>query len=237
MTLDNILVSEDDPGSIVGIIDFGDMTHTLLIIDLATTIAPMLRGHNDPVGAAAEVIAGYHEIIPLEDAELRILYDLIAARLTMLNVIAAWRVTLHPDNREYITGGVEQTWTTLEAWRALDPADVTQKFFRVCGLWEEKEVTQTPNAEKETLQSHLTRRMRLLGPCAYLFYDQPLHIVRSEGVWLYDIDGHRYLDVYNNVAHVGHCHPHVLPPTCSKCHFQTSSSTQYEHPLYARADS
>ncbi len=230
MTLDNILVSEDNPGSIVGIIDFGDMTHTLLIIDLATTIAPMLRGHNDPVGAAAEVIAGYHEIIPLEDAELRILYDLIAARLTMLNVIAAWRVTLHPDNREYITGGVEQTWTTLEAWRALDPADVTQKFFRVCGLWEEKEVTQTPNAEKETLQSHLTRRMRLLGPCAYLFYDQPLHIVRSEGVWLYDIDGHRYLDVYNNVAHVGHCHPHVVN-AISKQARQLNTSTRYMHGL------
>jgi len=227
---DNILVAEDDPGRIVGIIDFGDMVHTLLIIDLATTIAPMLRGHNDPVGAAAEVIAGYHEIIPLEDAELRILYDLIAARLTMLNVIAAWRVTLHPDNREYITGGVEQTWITLEAWRALDPADVTQKFFRVCGLWEEKEVTQTANAEKETHQSHLSRRLRLLGPCAYLFYDQPLHIVRSEGVWLYDIDGHRYLDVYNNVAHVGHCHPHVVNAIAKQAR-KLNTSTRYMHGL------
>ena len=44
-TPDNILVSEDDPGRIVGIIDFGDMVHTLLIIDLATTIVPMLHGH------------------------------------------------------------------------------------------------------------------------------------------------------------------------------------------------
>ena len=230
MTPDNILVSEDDPGNIVGIIDFGDMTHTLLIVDLATTIAPMLRGHNDTVGAAAEVVAGYHEIIPLEDGELRILYDLIAARLTMLNVIAAWRVTLHPDNRDYITGGVEQTWTTLKAWRALNPTDVTQKFFRVCGLWEEKEITQKPNAEKETLQSHLTRRMRLLGPCAYLFYDQPLHIVRGEGVWLYDIDGHRYLDVYNNVAHVGHCHPYVVN-AISKQASQLNTSTRYMHGL------
>ena len=230
LTPDNILVAENDPGHIVGIIDFGDMTHTLLINDLATSIASMLRGHADLVEAAAEIIVGYHEIIPLEDAELRILYDLIAARLTMLNVIASWRVTLHPDNREYITGGVEQTWCTLEEWRALDPADVTKKFFRICGLWEEEEVNSTPKVAKETLLSHLTRRTRLLGPCTYLFYDRPLHIVRGEGVWLYDVDGNRYLDAYNNVAHVGHCHPHVVNAIAKQAR-QLNTSTRYIHGL------
>jgi 4-aminobutyrate aminotransferase-like enzyme len=56
----------------------------------------------------------------------------------------------------------------------------------------------------------LRRRLRVLGPHAPLFYDEPLHIVRGEGVWLYDADGRRYLDVYNNVPHVGHCHPRVV---------------------------
>ena len=56
----------------------------------------------------------------------------------------------------------------------------------------------------------ITRRNRLLGADAPLFYDEPLHIVRGEGVWLYDVDGHRYLDCYNNVPHVGHCNPDVL---------------------------
>ena len=227
---DNILVSENDPGQIVGIIDFGDMTHTLLINDLATTIAPMIRRHADPVGAAAEIIAGYHEIIPLEDAELRILYDLIAARLTMLNIIAYWRVGIHPDNREYIVGGVEETWLTLEAWRALDSADVTKKFFRICGLWEKEEVNPTPQETKETHQSHLLRRDRLLGPCTYLFYERPLHIVRGEGVWLYDDDGNRYLDVYNNVAHVGHCHPHVVNAIANQSR-RLNTSTRYMHGL------
>lgn len=54
------------------------------------------------------------------------------------------------------------------------------------------------------------RRKRLLGPAYRLFYDRPLHIVRGEGVWLYDAHGRAYLDVYNNVPHVGHCHPHVV---------------------------
>ncbi len=56
----------------------------------------------------------------------------------------------------------------------------------------------------------LQRRIRLLGEKAPLFYDEPVHIVRGEGVWLYDADGKRYLDAYNNVPSVGHCHPHVV---------------------------
>ncbi|QQS11652.1 MAG: aminotransferase class III-fold pyridoxal phosphate-dependent enzyme [Rhodospirillales bacterium] len=54
------------------------------------------------------------------------------------------------------------------------------------------------------------RRDRALGAGAPLFYDQPLHIVRGEGVHLYDADGRRYVDMYNNVPCVGHANPHVV---------------------------
>ena len=63
------------------------------------------------------------------------------------------------------------------------------------------------NAETNAL---IARRNALLGSAYKLFYDTPVHLVRGEGVWLFDIDGHRYLDMYNNVPHVGHCHPHVV---------------------------
>jgi len=56
----------------------------------------------------------------------------------------------------------------------------------------------------------IERRKNLLGPAYQLFYDDPVHIVRGEGVWLYDSDGQKHLDMYNNVPHVGHCHPHVV---------------------------
>ena len=56
----------------------------------------------------------------------------------------------------------------------------------------------------------LERRYRLLGAGAPLFYNEPVHIVKGEGVWLYDAAGNKYLDVYNNVPNVGHCHPHVV---------------------------
>lgn len=54
------------------------------------------------------------------------------------------------------------------------------------------------------------RHRRLLGPAYRLFYDDPIHLVKGKGVWLYDIDGRKYLDMYNNVPHVGHCHPYVV---------------------------
>ncbi|WP_107991059.1 aspartate aminotransferase family protein [Breoghania corrubedonensis] len=54
------------------------------------------------------------------------------------------------------------------------------------------------------------RRQFLLGPSYRLFYKEPLHLVRGEGVWLYDQNGKPYLDAYNNVPSVGHCHPRVV---------------------------
>ena len=56
----------------------------------------------------------------------------------------------------------------------------------------------------------LKRRARLLGPNMTTFYDNPVHIVRGDGAWLWDADGHRFLDCYNNVPHVGHAHPKVV---------------------------
>jgi 4-aminobutyrate aminotransferase-like enzyme len=56
----------------------------------------------------------------------------------------------------------------------------------------------------------VARRQRAFGEHALLSYDHPIQFVRGEGVWLYDHRGTPYLDVYNNVPSVGHCHPHVV---------------------------
>jgi 4-aminobutyrate aminotransferase-like enzyme len=56
----------------------------------------------------------------------------------------------------------------------------------------------------------LARRRRLLGGNLRLSYRDPLHIVRGSMQYLWDADGRRYLDAYNNVPHVGHCHPRVV---------------------------
>jgi 4-aminobutyrate aminotransferase-like enzyme len=59
-------------------------------------------------------------------------------------------------------------------------------------------------------EARVTRRARVLGPAYRLFYQTPVHFERGAGVWLYDAAGEAYLDAYNNVASVGHCHPHVV---------------------------
>lgn len=56
----------------------------------------------------------------------------------------------------------------------------------------------------------LERRARLLGPTYRAFYRNAIHLVRGSGVWLYDAQGRKFLDAYNNVASVGHCHPRVV---------------------------
>jgi 4-aminobutyrate aminotransferase-like enzyme len=74
----------------------------------------------------------------------------------------------------------------------------------------------------------LTRRAQRLGPNVQTFYEEPVHIVRGEGVWLWDASGKRYLDCYNNVPHVGHCHPRVVE-AISKQAATLNTHTRYLH--------
>src|SRR5690625_1334412 len=62
----------------------------------------------------------------------------------------------------------------------------------------------------DQIKQLIERRARLLGKPYRLFYEKPLHPVKGGGVWLFDAEGHKYLDMYNNVPCVGHSHPHVV---------------------------
>ncbi|MDJ0627356.1 MAG: aspartate aminotransferase family protein [Rhodobacter sp.] len=77
-------------------------------------------------------------------------------------------------------------------------------------------------------ESLLQRRARVLGPNVPTFYIDPVHIVRGDGVWLWDANGRRYLDCYNNVPHVGHCHPRVVEAICNQA-ATLNTHTRYLH--------
>lgn len=79
-------------------------------------------------------------------------------------------------------------------------------------------------------ESLLERRARLMGPNLPTFYETPVHVVKGEGVWLWDADGRKYLDAYNNVPHVGHCHPKVVEAICRQAG-QLNTHTRYLHEL------
>ncbi len=72
------------------------------------------------------------------------------------------------------------------------------------------------------------RRARALGPAYRLFYETPVHLVRGAGVHLYAPDGTAYLDCYNNVASVGHCHPRVVE-ALSRQAATLATHTRYLH--------
>ena len=72
------------------------------------------------------------------------------------------------------------------------------------------------------------RRRTALGPAYRLFYDSPLHLVEGKGTWVTDVDGRRYLDMYNNVPHVGHCHPRVVEAIADQA-ARLNTHTRYLH--------
>lgn len=74
----------------------------------------------------------------------------------------------------------------------------------------------------------IARRDALLGPAYRLMYERPLHIVRGEGAWLIDNEGRRFLDIYNNVTSLGHCHPRVVEAICRQAAV-LATNTRYLH--------
>jgi 4-aminobutyrate aminotransferase-like enzyme len=198
MSLDNVLFSDDLRVS--GIVDFGDMTHAPLICDLAIAIADVLHGRADAIAAADAMIGGYVSVTPLEDEEAGLLADLVAARLATEVTVTAWRQGLYPDNAAYAASGEPGARAFLDAIEAMGVDAVARRFREACrGLPYRRSAT-----------SALLERRRRVLPRSPLFYEHPVHLVRGEGVWLFDPDDRRYLDCYNNVPVVGHSHPRVV---------------------------
>ena len=74
----------------------------------------------------------------------------------------------------------------------------------------------------------MARREAVLGPNVPTFFENPVHLVKGEGVWVWDADGHKYLDCYNNVPHVGHCHPNVVAAIAAQAAI-LNTHTRYLH--------
>ncbi len=77
-------------------------------------------------------------------------------------------------------------------------------------------------------QDLIERRRKALGPIYSLFYTDPVYLVRGEGVRVWDNEGRAYLDCYNNVPSVGHCHPRVVEALCTQAQM-LNTHTRYVH--------
>jgi 4-aminobutyrate aminotransferase-like enzyme/Ser/Thr protein kinase RdoA (MazF antagonist) len=198
MSLDNVLL--DERARVSGIVDFGDMTHAPLVCDLAVAVADVLHGRPDAIDAAERMIAGYASVTPLDEEEAELLADLVAARLATEITVTAWRVGLYPGNAAYSASGQPAARAFLDDIEALGVDAVRRRF---------REAARVLPYRRADTSELLRRRQRVL-PRSPLFYERPVHLVRGQGVWLFDADDRRFLDCYNNVPVVGHAHPHVV---------------------------
>ena len=191
-------------GELAGIIDFGDMIHGPLILDLSASLADFMVPATRIPQVLADMIRGYHEVTPLEAEERALLFDLVELRLVITMLVNAYRHTQTPEEPNYAADAGFGGWEALETLQRLGRDGVETIVDSACGL--------PLLRASEPVRSNadmVVRRKRLLGSRPYLFYDRPIHAVRGEGVWIIDSSGRRFLDCYNNVPIVGHCHPHV----------------------------
>ncbi len=223
---DNLLHAGPDAEEIAGVIDFGDMVHAPLVQDLAVTLASFARHGEMSLENAVAQVEAWNAIVPLMDDELEILHDLTLLRLATALALYDFRIHATEQPAAWLTQERPDIMRALSKFHALDRAEVHERYRAACGR-----VGRAPaNVDIEQLRE---RRGRALGPSYRLFYDRPVHLVRGEGVWLYDAEGRRYLDCYNNVASVGHCHPHVVA-ALSRQAATLNTHTRYLHDYVVR---
>src|SRR5436190_19081664 len=221
--LDNMLL--DDEGRISGITDFGDIGFTAQVADFAIGLASLLRGRSDDdvFRAARIAIDGYQSRIPLEPLEPDVLADLVAARPAAIVTISAWRVERYPENATYIQAWDDDSWKLIELFEATGADEVTR------ALGGSRPPVPTDGLVKR-------RREALGAALTDLTYERPVHVVCGEGVWLFDADGNRLLDAYNNVPVVGHCHPRVTEAVVRQTRLLNTHARYLYEPLIELAE-
>jgi ethanolamine-phosphate phospho-lyase len=193
----NLLVSD---GAISGIIDFGDLTYAPLINEVAIGITYGILGKEEPIRWACYILEAYHSIFALKPREVDLLYYLIAGRLCLSTANAAHSTKAEPDN-EYISVSEKPVRRLLRKWLEINPSYACHAFRR--SLKMETEIT-------ESVDQKISRRHRSISPIVSVSYSRPVFMKRAAFQYMYDGYGHTFLDAYNNIPHVGHCHPAIV---------------------------
>lgn len=216
LNVDNAIVDEN--GMITGIVDFGDMSHTALITDLASVIDSLVLGRagEEPFRIARLVLDGYQRITPLEADELVLISDAWAARAAAGIAIGSWRSAEALEDPQAAERDLERLYATL---RKIIDTGFDEAAQRVSGI--------RPTPSRGEL---IRRRADAFGPAVEpLTYDEPLLVDHAFGVWMYDDNGDRFLDAYNNVPCVGHAHPRVSEAIARQSRL-VNTHLRYLHP-------
>ncbi len=206
---DNILVDPDDATRITGLIDFGDLLYGTLVAEIAVACDSIPYGSPDMVPAAAEIVASFDSVLALEEEEVDLVFDLVCARNALTATIAAARLALTPEQPVHIQSPLAFV-DKLRELRRVGRANFTRHLRTACRfpVFCPKTTNEALSGDEEARL--VDARRSLMGRNTTHFYERPMHFERARGPWLFSTDGHRYLDCYNNVPQVGHCHPHVV---------------------------
>ena len=128
---DNVVVRAE-ANRVAGIIDFGDVTVTALVSDVAIAAAYQLSGEPDLLGPALDLISGYHATTPLTGSELDLLAELMLARILARIVISEWRAARFPANRAYILRNTPRAWEHLSRLLAIPGPEIIARIHRAC---------------------------------------------------------------------------------------------------------
>ncbi|MEO9805175.1 MAG: aminotransferase class III-fold pyridoxal phosphate-dependent enzyme [Reichenbachiella sp.] len=212
-------------GKVSGLIDFGDLAHSPLINELAVAIVYASYEEEAPMESALVVLKAYHEVLPLMEEEIRVLYYLIAAQLCISVCNSAHARKTDPDN-QYATSSEKQAWSMLHKWLAISPLAAENHFRNTLGL---------PVNQVRTTEENITRRHQFISPVLSMSYRQPISMERATFQYMYDTEGNTFLDAYNNIPHVGHSHPKVVAAGQRQmAHLNTNTRYLYDLlPAYA----
>jgi 4-aminobutyrate aminotransferase-like enzyme/Ser/Thr protein kinase RdoA (MazF antagonist) len=216
LSVDNTLT--DDAGFITGIIDFGDMSHTALMTELASVLDSLGVGRegDELFRLARLVLDGFQRRTELEDSELDVLGVMWAARSAVTIAISSWRVAQGLEDQAFAERYNAQCAGMLATMECAGWPEVARQLGAVA-----------PRADGRSLAQ---RRAHAFGPAMEaLFYDVPVEVARADGVWITDTAGRRHLDVYNNVPCVGHGHPRVTAAIARQSR-RINTHMRYLHP-------
>jgi Ser/Thr protein kinase RdoA (MazF antagonist) len=130
----NVLVDPKNTASITGIIDFGDMVRSPLVIDVAVAAAYLCESGGKPLSGIVNFLSGFSRVRPLQQNEVDLIYDLIITRNVMTIVITHWRASHHPENRAYILRNEPRARSTIDTLINLGQSNVTDIFLRACRI-------------------------------------------------------------------------------------------------------
>lgn len=128
----NILVAAADHDEVSGILDFGDMVETPMVMDLAVAAAYQVEPGVHPLTAVGEFVAAYHAVNPLTEVEFDVLFDLIKARLVTTAVLTAWRAARYPENKAYIMRNNPSAWAALDQFEGLGREAARDYLVKAC---------------------------------------------------------------------------------------------------------